>query len=288
MKEDEFPALYTSADINSARAQKAFLGALIVSLSCLVVAAILSTLNIPNPWFAGAQIAVLLASLFLTIYMATGKPQRIWYGSRALAESVKTVSWRYMMRAEPFNVPDVEARKHFVGTLRKILEDNKSITAQAGDIHGNGQITPKMEEIRQRTIGDRIGFYTVNRIDDQHAWYRKKARFNRRRATWWFVAIIVLNLFAISFSIWRLIDLTVERWPTDVLVTAAGAVMAWLQTKRYQELAASYALTAHEIGLMREILPNDGKEKSFSDFVGDAENAFSREHTQWQARRDQD
>ena len=51
-------------------------------------------------------------------------------------------------------------------------------------------------------------------------------------------------------------------------------------------VAASYALAAHEIGLIKEqsLLP-DTPEK-FSLFVGDAENAFSREHTQWVARKD--
>ena len=53
-----------------------------------------------------------------------------------------------------------------------------------------------------------------------------------------------------------------------------------------QELAASYALAAHEIGLIRQqsLLPSTDDE--FSLFVGDAENAFSREHTQWIARKD--
>ena len=59
-----------------------------------------------------------------------------------------------------------------------------------------------------------------------------------------------------------------------------------MQAKRYSELAASYALTAHEISLIREQALNPSTEEEFSKFVSDAENAFSREHTQWSARRD--
>ena len=75
-------------------------------------------------------------------------------------------------------------------------------------------------------------------------------------------------------------------WPTDVFVAMAASVLSWMQAKRFSELAASYALAAHEIGLIKEqsLLP-DTPEK-FSLFVGDAENAFSREHTQWVARKD--
>ena len=59
-----------------------------------------------------------------------------------------------------------------------------------------------------------------------------------------------------------------------------------MQAKRFSELASSYTLAAHEIALIREqsFLPKT--ETEFSLFVSDAENAFSREHTQWVARRD--
>ena len=56
-------------------------------------------------------------------------------------------------------------------------------------------------------------------------------------------------------------------------------------TERFSELAASYALAAHEIGIIRE-QANAVSEAQFSTFVADTENAFSREHTQWVARKD--
>jgi hypothetical protein len=39
---------------------------------------------------------------------------------------------------------------------------------------------------------------------------------------------------------------------------------------------------------MQGTLPEHGTEQEFSLFVRDAENAFSREHIQWQARRDKE
>jgi len=78
----------------------------------------------------------------------------------------------------------------------------------------------------------------------------------------------------------------IPYWPTDVFVAIAASVLAWIQAKRFQELAASYALAAHEISLIREQAALINGEKDFSSFVGDAENAFSREHTQWIARKD--
>ena len=65
----------------------------------------------------------------------------------------------------------------------------------------------------------------------------------------------------------------------------AGGVLTWIQVKRFQEIATAYALTAHEIGIVRGHLAESDTNEEFSKFVKDAENAFSREHTQWVVRQ---
>ncbi|WP_198380007.1 DUF4231 domain-containing protein [Roseomonas sp. KE2513] len=288
MKESEFPALYGDANALSINAQKQFFTALAGNLSCLIFASALSVANLPNIWFAGLQVVTLLIGLGLTIFLAAKKPQQSWYGARALAESVKTVTWRYMMRAEPYDIDDANARYHFTKTLKKILDANQQVIAQAMDTLITDQITLKMEEIRSSGLKERQQFYKEFRISEQQEWYRRKGRTNSRNSKRWFVALIIINSLAILWSLGKMIYPSQEHWPTDIFVTAAGSVMAWLQTKRYQELAASYTLTAHEIGLLRLEQPNSLDENAHSIFVSDAENAFSREHTQWQARRDKD
>ncbi|MDG1083326.1 MAG: SLATT domain-containing protein [Planktotalea sp.] len=71
--------------------------------------------------------------------------------------------------------------------------------------------------------------------------------------------------------------------PMIVLVTSA---LGWLQMKRHSELMASYNLTAHEIGIIKGNSEAAKTEEEFSNFINEAELAFSREHTQWVARRD--
>jgi hypothetical protein len=145
-----------------------------------------------------------------------------------------------------------------------------------------------MVDVRRMRLADRVALYEKGRVQDQHDWYNRKARSNQRSASLWFVALIALNLGALGFAAGKVATPATDYWPTDILVAAAASVMAWIQTKRFQELAASYTLTAHEIGLLRIALPTPPTEDKFSVYVGDAENAFSREHTQWQARRDAD
>jgi hypothetical protein len=287
MNESDFPAIYQSADRQSVWYQRFFILSLTSNLICMIVFSILSTINIPDKNFAIFQSIILFIGFCLTIYLIIAKPQEVWYGARALAESIKTMTWRYMMRAEPYNGSDQDARAHFLLNLRKLLDANKKISSLTVPVDDK-EITIKMESVRAFNIEERKQLYKTDRIEDQRKWYIRKSRANKNRAIVFFSAICIAYLIMIIFSIARPAYPDIKYWPTDVLVTIASSILAWTQTKRYQELSASYSLTAREINLLSAEFPKENKEVEFSGFVGDAENAFSREHTQWQARRDQD
>ena len=73
--------------------------------------------------------------------------------------------------------------------------------------------------------------------------------------------------------------------PIEVFAVIAVSSLTWIQLKRYQGLSSSYALAAHEIGTIKSISEEIETENDLSNFVINAENAFSREHTQWIAKR---
>ncbi len=284
--EPSYPALFEAADKASAKAQGDFLRALFWNLAALVAAAGLSILNQPSVLFACLQAAVLAAGLGCTLYLGARQPQKIWYGARALAESIKTIAWRYMVRAEPYDLDDAAAAKKFAGDLHDLLKDNREISKHAIPPATSVQVTEFMKEKRSISLADRKKFYISDRIGDQLRWYENKARFNNWRSMFFFLALVLVNFAAIVFALMRIARPDVVYWPTDILIAAAGSIMAWTQAKRFQELSASYALAAHEIAIIQTKVP-EGGEREFSLFVGDAENAFSREHVQWLARRDQ-
>jgi hypothetical protein len=74
--------------------------------------------------------------------------------------------------------------------------------------------------------------------------------------------------------------------PIEVLAVVATSLIAWKQLKRFDELASAYSLTAHELGIIKSRFSAVENRDALAAFVSDAENAFSREHTQWAARRD--
>jgi flagellar biosynthesis protein FliQ len=124
------------------------------------------------------------------------------------------------------------------------------------------------------------------RVNEQQVWYAKKSTFNKNAATKYFVALIISNSLAIIFAVVKINSPTFEYWPIDVLVTVAASILAWMQAKKYSEHASSYALAANEISLLKAGVDDIETENALSEFVLDAEKAFSREHTQWVARKD--
>lgn len=286
MQEQDFPALYRSADDLSQTSQRHFFRALRVHLITLVVAAALSIVSIPHWSVATLQLLALLSAFGCSIYLFATRPDRSWYGGRAVAESIKTITWRYVCRAEPFQGDDVTARSNFRQTLKQIVEQNKEVCQSLTKHLDEAQFTLAMEQKRAQSLDERRATYADCRIKDQLTWYAKKAAFNRRMSRYFFWALIAVNAIAVVCAVLRMAYVALPFWPTDVFVAMAASILSWMQAKRFSELAASYALAAHEIGLIKEqsLLPDTDEE--FSLFIGDAENAFSREHTQWVARKD--
>lgn len=285
---EDFPSLFRSSDREARQQQQRYMWLLKINLGSLVTAGAMSLIVEVSPWFAFLQGAMLLIALFSIFGLYMLQPQRRWYRLRALAESVKTASWRYMMRAAPYDGADLDADRAFSQCLRKIYSSNMVISRvpRNESVTNWYQMTKKMKEIRNLSIQDRKKFYMQYRIEDQNTWYRKKSLENTRRNTAWSIALCILVFIAIACAFLRIIDIDKFHWLVDLLVVSASSIFAWIQAGRYQELAASYALAAHEIGLLVVASEHISEEGAFSEFVGDAENAFSREHTQWQARRD--
>ena len=286
MNETDFPAIYRSADSLSASSQKNFLRALKSHLLLLVFAAVLSAIGNPSVGTVIIQIVALLAALACSIYLFGVRPDKEWYSSRAVAESVKTITWRFVCRAEPFDGACDVAESTFRRRITQIVEQNRGVAQAAICNIGESQITPIMKEIRGKSLLERQGVYHEYRIQNQLSWYADKAKQNSESSKKFFLLLVMINAMAVLSALIRTQFLEVSFWFTDIFVAAAASLLSWMQAKRFSELAASYALTAHEISLIRDQSFSARDDGEFSIFVGDSENAFSREHTQWCARRD--
>ena len=94
MNHTDYPALYQSSDELSLSSE-AFFGTLFVHLLLLIATAVISVINSPLPELAIVQALVLFGALACSVYLFSARPDRYWYAGHAVAESIKTVTWRF-------------------------------------------------------------------------------------------------------------------------------------------------------------------------------------------------
>lgn len=290
--DEDLPALYQAADNASVDAQKRYLWLLRADLSVVVLGSAATSVAVSTAaaqaGLAMSGAGLMFAGAILTTIVLQQQPDKTWFNSRAVAESVKTTAWRYMVCAEPFPRSS-DARltdAQFCSALDEILKENRAVGGALGGVKATGQqITTRMREVRALETAGRLDTYLSSRLRDQREWYASKASYNSRTSGRWLWAVAATQLAAALAAIaW-------VRWPdvpmnsASVLASLAAAFVAWLQIKRHQDLSHSYGVAAHELGLIESQSPHIETDDELSDFVIQAERAVSREHTMWVARR---
>lgn len=287
IKSSEMPGLYQSADQASLDAQRNYFMGLRWYLILLIFAAFISYAMPQASVGALLSASLFLVTLGILIFIRVKRPDDTWYNGRAVAESVKTRTWRWMMRADPYvDCQNIEiVSKEFISDLKSILDQNRSLSHSLQSTTAvRDPISQCMKIVRSLSVSERLSIYVNQRIQQQAEWYWMKSRFNKRRAQQWFWVSVSLHATAISMLLYRIYEPTI--WlPVEVVATAAGAALTWLQAKKHNELTSAYALTAHEIVLVKGESASVHDEEQLSEYVVNSESAFSREHTQWVARK---
>ncbi|MDR1363947.1 MAG: DUF4231 domain-containing protein [Spirochaetaceae bacterium] len=284
----DYPAIYKEADNISNKTQKQYLVLLGVFLCILIVSSVLFTYL--NDIFV-IKIANAIISLAIVVFSFVfyfNNYQGVWYNARAVAESIKTISWRYAIKADPYNTPDDNAKKLFLKTIKHIIDMNHDFQKCIEADYGDQQLIPEsMTKIRQLPFNERLDIYQKHRIIEQRDWYIKKSKFNKKRSSLLFCMLIILS-FILTIFIFLSFSNTTNNFilPVGILLSMISVLFTWVQTKKYKELEKSYALTAHEIGFIDAQKDEVKTDDLLSEYVDNSENAFSREHTQWIARKD--
>ena len=290
LEEEDFPGLYHASDELSNSTQRKYLLLVKGFLVLLVAAAVISIFSFEIVALKLVSALVYLLVLVLTVATYLTNLNKRWYNARAIAESVKTMTWRFVMCADPYpsSLRDPELTQAFVDDLKLMFNQNRDIARYLSGTHiGKENVTQAMRRIRRLSFKVRLGLYIKERIDNQLDWYKRRTVFNTTRSGRWFGALVGLLSIAVAAILVGLVLSSTISLISQVANTAVACSLTWIQIKRYAELSAAFNLTANEIGFIKSL---SGKVQSDSDlnrYVRDAENAFSREHTQLVARRDQ-
>lgn len=293
MEPKNYPKLFQQSDSSAIRAQKRYFWLVRLKIVLLLITAIIASVawsqiaEFRTP--AAVASAVILAStMTISAMMDAKKFDHLWFRSRAVAESVKTESWRFMIKVKPYDssIADSEAEASFLNRLKEILHRQPSICGElASCSEGDVPITSQMRLIRNENLESRRAFYIKNRISDQRLWYEKKTKWNKRQEYKWFIIAWMLQLGAAVFAILIVVLSEILINPVGIITTAGASVLSWMHARRYQELAQSYGLIEQELSLQKEKAKTVASEEMLSEIVEDTERTISREHTIWLARR---
>lgn len=292
MRLKDFPSYYQAADRLSIRSQKSYLNIIRIDLFAMIIAALLAIYSFQNVtyklWIYSFTGLFLLTGLILTVVLKSKKYEDYWYKGRALAESCKTLTWRFITCAEYFehSLCMDEAKSRFVNRIKEIVNEFQDLSkVMDTEILNQEIITSKMLELRCLPMKERKDYYINNRIVDQQSWYSQKAKWNKQRYNLWFWVIIGSQFLAL-LSIFILINYPASNFnAVGFLTTIASSAISWLQIKKYQEQKQAYTTAVEELNFIKELSYRVATEEQLSGFVLDSENAISREHTLWLAQR---
>lgn len=292
MQDKDFPSFFHAGDKASLVAQSTYVNYVKWDLILMAFAAALTIYNYQEENSKTIVYAIsgilLLAATILSLVIKNKQYEDIWYRGRALAESCKTLTWRYITCSEYFdhNLTTSEAKKRFTERIIEIKDEfsdlNKELSAQ---LLALPIITDEMKAVRAYSLHNRKKYYLEHRIENQINWYHNKADQNKSKYENWFWAVIIgqiLALISIGFLI---------KFPNcnfnfvGLFSTLSACFFSWLQLKKYQENKEAYTTATSELNLIKQEAEDINTEETFSKFVLDSENAMSREHTMWLAQK---
>ncbi|MET8624782.1 DUF4231 domain-containing protein [Kitasatospora sp. NPDC004669] len=293
MRERELlPEFFWAADAASLRGQRRAVLLSAWELLLLLIAAATGSAD-GEPW-AWPAAGAYLGAMALAVVISRQNPQGLWYEGRAAAESVKTLAWKFAVRADayqppPRSLPDAEGLYRFqlARVLGAFRDSPVAVPASGVELAG---ITEAMRDLRDQPLAVRREVYLNERIRVQHDWYRGKSRYCARAGYWTGVLGVLLPALGLVLAVLRALG----AFTYDALGTVsavAASVTAWAQLRQYRPLAAAYGLAADELELIRSQLArldleSVDAEEIWARLARDAEDAVSREHTTWQARRE--
>lgn len=286
-----FPILFKIADEKSNSSQKKFIN---INLSILVLLILSSLSSIFTTQISAPESIVifctccLILSTLLNLFILFFKPEKSWYEGRAIAESVKTLTWKLITGTTPFdlNLSDKEYQSIFEENLKKIIGQKKDFFVLIGKKYPNeNMISDEMIEIRKSSFEKRKRIYLESRIQNQINWYSINSKKNSTHKNITFIFMIGFQILGILFFILELNSLIKVSF-TSISIALTSILLTWLQLKRFQELTESYAITAMELKFIKDKSKFITNDDELAKYVDDSENAISREHTLWLARRD--
>jgi hypothetical protein len=231
----------------------------------------------PRTWLAIAGAASLASATFFTQRLLGPEYTRRWVRARAISEALKHEAYRFVTGAVPYDQPNAGVRlDRERQTIEKDGEDLIGLLATNAGAGSTPRAMMTLDEYVQYRVNGQIQFYS-----ERAAGYRAAANMLRRVEFLLALGATLITaaasatgksapLFGVQFDIAAL---------TAVLTTLGGAVLAHVESVRYEFLVTTYLATARRLEDRR-----GGSREPMSIFVHDCEAIIETENTSWIAK----
>lgn len=286
LADGDLPGLFQGADAASVLGQRRHVRAVRLRLAFAIVAAATGVASFrvgtaDIDLLAIGTVLALFIVLTVEVYLKSIRPEDTWYDGRALAESAKSLGWRYAVGGAPFPRHGADARAQYADGLRLLLEDSPTTSIRPT---GAPAVTRAMQEVRDSPLAVRREVYLRDRVADQKSWYERNAARNEALAHRWGFMLLAVEVVGIMAALCRAVGL-VEIDLAGVVAAFIAAGAAWLAVRQYATNARAYTYAVHELSIAYDRLAVIEDEDAWASEVADAEEAVSREHTMWRASR---
>ena len=247
-----------------------------------------------------------LTALSTRIYLRLHPLDALWCNARRQAERIRMLSWLYIMKA------DWRTSSHKTGN--SVPETDTSICDEIDQAYKSwSQTLPKsagralppapepcsqqMEPLRTgHSLDERARIYLRHRIQEQYDWLTAKSSHNHRWHRWLRTSTYGFESVAMLIALDALLPdeyrFLARLYPTLLwfCLSLAGSTLAWMEQKRYRELAENYAAHTDWLGntarkLDQLLQTSSLDETGFVEIVRETEDNLSSENHVWFARR---
>ncbi|MED7823204.1 DUF4231 domain-containing protein [Streptomyces chiangmaiensis] len=286
----DLPPLYLDSDRRALARQSESIRAVRTQLVVLLLATAAAALaEHLRSHIASACAAVLYAlTTVIGVHTSRRRARAHWQAHRAVAETLKSLAWQYMVHGGPFHSRVANPEALFADRLEERLRELRKMGWQDSrggtDTMGAGQITPRMRAVRAKSFEARRDIYLRDRVLEQLIWYGNRASRAHRASVRWSSVTAALTSLALLAATLRAFGV-IGSWDFAGLLSAgAAAGVAWQEVRRHRPLTYAHSLIEQDLDTLRVAMGTTVTEEGWAEAVAEAERLVSPQHTDWLVR----
>lgn len=291
IREADYGTIFTAVDTGASHAQRHYVRLIRLSIIITTVTGMLNALAAEvfnhQPALLLISAALIVLGIALDTYTVSERHDRRWYNSRFVAESIRSLVWKYMMGVPPFVGDEHQASEMLLNGMNVLLEgveDVRTIATERSPY--SAPISARMKQVRALHLPARRDLYLANRLVDQLEWYERKAALNARMADRWSLIGLASRAATLLVAIAGLVfHAGLAALVISAISTMTVAFTAWSKVGRYQDLARTYNVTARRLAAARPHLEYADDGPRLTAAVNEIEGILTNEVDTWATSR---